>query len=107
MRFLSKWRPVHLVAAWCGYWLALALIGLGPAVSAIWRMSRPGQHGSANLSFGDGAFQLTVLREGTTVWSGEVSLIALALWLAVPPLLLWIFWLRAARRRRDAAAVGA
>jgi hypothetical protein len=94
MRFrLAAWRPGHLLAAWCGYWLALALWALGPALPTLWQVTRPGAHGSASASVGDGVARLIVTREGATAWTGQVELGTLALWLTLPPLALWVLWL--------------
>ena len=99
---LSDWRPRHLLAAWCLYWIALALATLGPVVPKVWHATRPGAHGSVSLSFGDGVFRLAVLGAGTE-WTGTAGVGALVLWLAVPPLVLWALWL--ASRRRIATGV--
>jgi hypothetical protein len=105
MRFrLAAWRPVHLLAAWCAYWLALALWALAPVLPTIWRVTRPSAHGSVSASMGDGVLRLIVTSEGATVWTGQVGLGTLALWLTLPPLLLWVFWLRAQRRPVGAAS---
>jgi hypothetical protein len=95
MRWLRDWSPRKLVAAWFGYWIVLALVGLGPAVVAIWRATHagPGQ-GNVSLNFGNGGFRLSVAISGTEIWAGSISLIALALWIAVPPLVLWFAWLK-------------
>jgi len=96
MRFrLAEWRPGHLVAAWCVYWLGLVLWGLGPALPALWRATRPDAHGSVSASVGDGVARLTVVYQAVTTWTGQVPVGELALWVGVPPLLLWALWLRA------------
>jgi hypothetical protein len=92
-----------LVAAWGVYWLALALWALGPVLPTLWRITRPGVHGNVSASVGDGVARLTVIREAVTVWTGQVAVGTLALWLAVPPLVLWVLWLRAQRRPGSAA----
>jgi hypothetical protein len=105
MRFrLSAWRPHHLLMAWCAYWLGLALWALGPLLPTLWRVTRPGAHGNVSASVGDGVARLSVVRDAATVWTGEIGLGALALWLTLPPLLLWVRWLRAQRRPGSAAA---
>jgi hypothetical protein len=101
---LASWRPVHLVVAWCAYWVALALWGLGPALPTMWRITRPGEHGSVSASVENGVARLTLVHDAATVWVGEAAPGALALWVAVPPLLLWALWLRAQRRAATAPA---
>jgi hypothetical protein len=99
MRFrIGTWRPAHLLVAWCAYWLALALWALGPMLPTLWRVTRPGAHGGVSVSAGDGAARLIVTEGAATVWTGQVALGTLALWVTVPPLILWLFWLRAQRR---------
>jgi hypothetical protein len=36
------------------------------------------------------------------VWTGQVELGTLALWLTLPPLALWVLWLRSQRRSASA-----
>jgi hypothetical protein len=100
MRWLRDWSVRKLVLAWIGYWLVLLVAGLGSAAVAIWRATR-GQ-GSFSLSYGDGGFSLIVTAGGAEIWRGSISALALALWIGVPPLLLWIAWLR---QRSTAASV--
>jgi hypothetical protein len=101
MRFgLSKWRPKHLLAAWSTYWVALLLWGLGSALPAIWRMTRPEAKGSGSMHFGNGGFHLKIEGAGTA-WDGSVSWRAVILLVAIPPLILWGFWLRSQRRAGD------
>lgn len=97
---LSRWRPRHLLASWLAYWAALILVALGPAIPAIWRVTRPDAHGSINGSFGDGLLKLTVMDSGTVVWEGAVRVLIATCWLGVPPLLLWLAWVIARSRAR-------
>lgn len=92
---LSRWRPYQLFAAWAVYWLALLIVALGPALPAILRATREGGHGEINASFSDGVMSFTVKESAVLTWSGSVHVLSAALWLAVPPLVLWILWLRA------------
>ena len=92
---LSRWRPYQLLGAWVAYWLGLLLVALGPAVPAILRATREGVKGEINASVGDAMLSFTVKEAGQVTWSGSVHLLTAALWLAVPPLVLWLFWLRA------------
>jgi hypothetical protein len=99
---LSRWRPRHLFLAWCAYWTGLVLVTLSPAISTLWRMSRPGQHGSASAGFGDGRISATISDAGQTMWSGSISFLMLSLLVAIPPLLLWLAWLASSSRTNNA-----
>lgn len=101
---LASWRPSRLLLAWCGYWLALLLVFLGPAMPTLFRVTRPDAHGSINVNLGSAGFQFDVIQDGVTVLTRSISVTALSLWLAVPPLLLWVLWLRAQRDTHSAAA---
>jgi len=105
---LSRWRPVHLLVGWSAYWAALLIVTLGPAVPAILSATRDGTHGEINASFGDSAFSLTVKELGKLTWSGSVHVFTAALWIGIPPLVLWLLWLRArsgASRSEQAVSV--
>jgi len=103
MLSLGRWRPRHLLFAWITYWVVLLLAALGPAiVAALPVIGDEKGHGSINASFGSAGFSLTVLRGSTTVWQGEASVLSIALWLAGPPLLLWLAWMW--RRARETSA---
>ena len=101
---LATWRPMRLFLAWCAYWLTLVLAVLGPAVPILWRATRPDAHGTVSVSFGSGGIQMTIVQDAITVWSRSVSFAALSLWLALPPLVLWVFWLRAQRNARTVSS---
>ena len=91
-----KW----LTVSWVGYWLALAVVKLGPAAAAIWHASRgPGDANQNNVTFsaGNEGLKLLVSEHGVTTWTGSVSLLALAAWIAAVPLALWFAWFIAAR----------
>ncbi|HEY2375654.1 MAG TPA: hypothetical protein VGH98_06725 [Gemmatimonadaceae bacterium] len=95
---LSRWRPAQLFLSWAAYWTALVLVSVGPAVPAILRATAPKGKGEINVSFGDGAFVLIVKEMGRITWSGSVHTLTAALWIGVPPLILWALWLRARSR---------
>ena len=97
---LGRWRPRHLLLGWGIYWALLAFFTLGSGAAAIWRMTRPDRHGSVSASFDDGVLRVSVIGDGITAWSGSADLGTIALWIAGPPLLLWLAWL-ASRPRRD------
>jgi len=88
---LRTWRWPQLVLGWTVYWILLALVMLGPAVSALWGLSRAGAHGTASFLLGDGAAALSISAPGA-VWAGKISLAALTAWIVVPPFLLWALW---------------
>jgi len=96
---LDRWRPGHLLATWVAYWVALALALVGPAIGPLWRVTRSGAHGSASASIGDGVLKMIVTEGTSTVWSLDISLATLAVAIAVPPIVLWAFWLRSQKRR--------
>jgi hypothetical protein len=100
---LANWRSTHVLGAWGAYWLSLLAVTLGPALIRLWPViSAPNAKGSASANIGDGRATLTVIDAGTTVWTGSASLGAIAFWLTVPPLVLWLLWL-IQRPRREAA----
>src|SRR6185436_5136307 len=91
-----------LVGSWVVYWTVLAAVKLGPAAMAIWRATQaPEGQGSVSVNFANGAFTLTVSERGQQTYAGTASLVAIALWVAGPPLLAWIVW--AVSRRKPEA----
>lgn len=97
----------HLLGAWGAYWVGLAGITLGPFALRMWELTRPGVHGSASLSIGDAGVSLIALKDNVTVWSGVAPLLEVALWIAGPPLLLWLAWLALRPSDPDAASLHA
>jgi hypothetical protein len=96
MSFLSRWRPYQLLLAWSAYWAVLLAATLGPALPAILRATHAeGNHGEINASFSNTVLSLTVKEMGQVTWTGSVHFLTAALWLALPPLALWLLWLRA------------
>ena len=100
--FLRRWRPRHLLLAWCAYWAALVLVKLGPALGAARRLSENAEHGSVNIGVTDGIISGTIVEAGKTAWSGSISFTHLTLLVALPPLLLWIAWLASSSRTNNA-----
>lgn len=95
MSFLSRWRPYQLLLAWSAYWIVLLAVTFGPAIPAILRATRaPANKGEINASFDNSVWSLTVKVMGQVTWTGSVHFLTAALWLAVPPLVLWLLWLR-------------
>jgi hypothetical protein len=77
---------------------------LGSAIPALWRATQaPSGKGSISFSFGNGVFSLTVSVNGSEIWAGSMSVLALALWIAIPPLLLWFAWLSQRPSVRESA----
>ena len=89
--FFRRLRPRDLFASWAVYWLLLSL-QLIPAVNAIWQATHSPDKGTVTASLGDWAVTLTVTIAGQTIWSGSRHMLALALLVAGPPLLLWLMW---------------
>jgi hypothetical protein len=84
----------HLLGAWGAYWVGLAGITLWPFARWAWDLTRnPGTNASASLSLGDAGLKLVALKDNVTVWSGVAPPLEVALWIAGPPLLLWLLWL--------------
>jgi hypothetical protein len=104
--FFRRWRPRHLFFAWLAYWIGLILVTLWPAIIAGWRLSRPNGHGSANASFTNGVLNANLVDAGRTIWAGSVSFSTLVLFLAIPPLVLWLVWLMTASRTNNAEEIG-
>ena len=99
-------RAWHLLAGWGAYWVGLVLVTLGEPLGLLWRFSRQsGRHGSVSAGYENGVLQATVIDGARTAWSGATDPTTLALWLAGPPLLLWVLWLvlRARAGAADAA----
>lgn len=101
----STWQPRHLLTVWVIYWIALLAVGIGSAVPIMYRVSQPAAKGNASVSFGDQGFVATITEGTAEVWRAHISLFALSLLIAIPPLLIWLVWLRAQRRLPDDPAL--
>ena len=78
---LRQWRAHHLFRSWLVYWAGLLAVSAWRPLLEYWRITRsPSGHGSVSYSF-----------QGTAL--------SLALWIAAPPLLLFLVWL--ATRTRE------
>ena len=98
-----RFRVRNLLLSWMSYWLALIVVGLSPAAVAIWRMSQlPHGGGTVNAGVNDGVVTANVLQNGVTSWSGSISLLGLALLIALPPLVMWAVSLLASARTINA-----
>jgi hypothetical protein len=105
---LSQWKPRKLFAAWGLYWIGLIGVTLGRAIEPIMRAtSGKNGTGSIGLSFDNSVFVLKVQKFGTTIYTGSADLLTIALWVAVPPLILFLLWLRAAAKHRALPAESA
>jgi hypothetical protein len=100
--FFTRWRPKHLLIAWCGYWTGLLIVKLGPAILAAWRMSQRTTHGTASAGVNDGIISATISESGLTTWSGSISFTRLVLILTIPPLVLWLVWFLGSSRTNNA-----
>ncbi len=97
-----RFRVRNLLLGWTAYWLALIAVGLSPAIAAVWRMSRDAHgKGSVNASVNDGVFTGNVLHNGVTTWTGSISVLALTMLVALPPLLMWAVFLFTTPRTID------
>ena len=104
-RFFARWRPRHLLLAWCAYWVGLILVTLHSLLPVLWRISNEDAHGRVNAGFGDAGFQLTVFESGQTTFSGSISFLHLTLLVAVPPLIIWLAWLIGSSRTNNAEVI--
>lgn len=98
---IRRWRAKHLAASWGVYWLGLLAVALGPAVMAAWRITRTSGN-TISASFANGVISVIMSETGKTVYSSSATLLEIAAWITVPPLLLTGVWL-ALRPRRSLA----
>lgn len=95
-----KRRSVRwLFGSWLAYWAILALVKLGPAAVALWRATQSSDPnaGAASINAGSAGLSLVITMHGQTTWSGSVSFMALAAWIGVVPLAIWLLWFVSAR----------
>lgn len=91
--FLSRWRWRHLAATWVVYWAGLALATLWRPIGIARRLSTlPEGQASISAELGNGMFSARMLEQDVTVWAGSASVLAIVLWIAGPPLLVWLLW---------------
>jgi len=91
---IRRWKLGQLVGVSAGYWAVLAAAALGPFSRAVYTIGRlGGERGTATGSFNDGIVTLTALKDGIAVYTGSESILQIALWIALPPLGLWLAWL--------------
>lgn len=91
---LSRWSARRLLVAWGGYWIGLGLVALGPPAYELWTLTT-GHAGKVAATAGleDAIINVSVLRDGAAAWTGSISVAMLALWVAGPPLVMWLLWL--------------
>jgi hypothetical protein len=99
---IRQWRPKHLLIAWSAYWAGLAAFALGPAIAPLRRVAAPEVKGTVAAGYNDGSFHLTIGDASGTIWEAAASMGTVALWVTIPPLIIWGIWLMA--RRPDAGA---
>ena len=98
-----RFRVRNLLLGWTAYWLALAVVGLSPAIIAIQRLASLGPgRGNVNAGVSDTGMYATVIQDGVTTYNGSISPLTVALLVAVPPLVTWTIFVLAAARTNDA-----
>lgn len=106
---IRRWGVWHLVGTSAAYWTALAAATLTPLARAVIPLAvRSGLHGSVSASAGEAGLVLSVMRDNIPVYTSTTPLLDIALWIAVPPLALWLGWLamRPSRTTTPAASHG-
>jgi hypothetical protein len=72
---IRQWRASHLFRAWAVYWVALLAVVAWRPLREFWRISRSASgHGTVGVTYSGGTLPL-------------------ALWIAGPPLALFVMWL--------------
>ena len=99
-------RPRAVFTSWIIYWICLLIVGLGPAIAATSSATRgpDDQKSSVNVSFGDGGFAIKVVKSGLQTYAASIHLLTAALWIAVPPLAIWLLWVVTSGRRERAVS---
>lgn len=91
---LRRWKPGQLLLGWVAYWAGLVGVTLSPAIAASWRATRlPEGHGNISAAFGNSTLSYTVIEDGVKTFAGSTSMTTALLWVAGPPLVLWLIWL--------------
>ena len=85
LRFLRRWSHRELLGSWVAYWIGLLAVIAAPAFFEWWRLQRTDGHGSVSVVVDAGAVEM-------------------ALWIAGPPLIVFVLWLLARPRRGGRAA---
>jgi hypothetical protein len=88
LRFLRRWSHRELLGSWVAYWIGLFAVIAAPAFLEWWRLQRTGAHGRVSVVVDAGAVEM-------------------ALWIAGPPLVVFVLWLLARPRSGGRAAPSA
>lgn len=89
-----------LFGSWLAYWAILAVVKLGPAARALWHVTQttdPNAPSTASFNISNWTLNFIVTMHGQTTWSGSVTFLALAAWIGVVPLVIWVVWFVSAR----------
>jgi hypothetical protein len=99
---LARWRPRHLLLAWAAYWLVLLAVVTRPVLGlALAALTGPQGHGSIGVSMDNTVLKLSV-KSDALAYTGSASMLSIALWIAGPPLLLWVIWMATRTRPQPA-----
>lgn len=102
--FLARWRPWHVITAWCVYWVGLAGVTLTPTILAIIQATAgPKDSSTVNATFTDTLLKITVTEFGKTTHVASATALEIALWIGVPPLALYCLWMVSRSRRGQPA----
>ena len=71
---IRRWQARHLFVAWGLYWAGLLAVVASRPLLEYWRLKRSSGHGTINYTF-------------------EGDMLAPSLWIAGPPLVLFVIWL--------------
>jgi LmbE family N-acetylglucosaminyl deacetylase len=99
---LQRWKAGTLLGAWTAWWVALIGVSIGPGLLRAWQLTREeGTHGTMSISLDGSKLLLSIHDSGRAagVWSFESSVAVAVVWIAVPPLVLWLLWLLSRPRR--------
>lgn len=100
---IRRWDVRHLIGASALYWTGLAAATLTPFARAVASVVRLGAgHGSASGSMQNDVLTISAIRDNVVIYSGSAHALDVALWLALPPLALWLVCL-ALRPQRGVA----
>ena len=91
---LRSWKPGHLLVGWAAYWVGLVAVKLSPAIRASWRATQlPDNHGTITAGFDNATLHYTVIENGVKTLETGAAVSTMLLWVAGPPLVLWLIWL--------------
>ena len=101
---MKRRRIGWLLGSWVAYWAVLFAVKLGPAVAAIWRAthSTSANDNNVTVNMSNLVLNLGVIEHGVATYSGSIHIGALAAWIAVVPLAIWVAWLVSTQSERPA-----